>query len=155
MRDSLGTDFDRDGCVGRRVILSSLFINGQQHMAQCYQDAMVVARYFGKINYFITMTTNPRWREIVENLLPGQTAPDRLDLVARVFRLKQAQLLEDITRNGIFGRCVAHVYTIEFQKRGLPHMHLYAVSMIGRSRMICMQLQGSALLSPGTSRRCG
>ena len=26
-------------------------------------------------------------------------------------------------KDGIFGRAIAHVYTIEFQKRGLPHMH--------------------------------
>ena len=50
-------------------------------MAQCYQDAMAVARYFGKIDYFITMTANPKWREIQENLLPGQSATDRPDLL--------------------------------------------------------------------------
>ena len=72
-------------------------------MAQCYQDAMAVARYFGKIDYFITMTANPKWREIQENLLPGQSATDRPDLVSRVFRAKQQQLLDDITKNGIFG----------------------------------------------------
>ncbi len=33
-------------------------------------------------------------------------------------------LLDEITKKGIFGRPVAHIYTIEFQKRGLPHMHL-------------------------------
>ena len=32
--------------------------------------------------------------------------------------------LEEITKKGIFGTTVAHIYTIEFQKRGLPHMHL-------------------------------
>ena len=26
--------------------------------------------------------------------------------------------------SGIFGRALARIYTIEFQKRGLPHMHL-------------------------------
>ena len=29
-----------------------------------------------------------------------------------------------ILKEDIFGPCVAHVYSIEFQKRGLPHMHL-------------------------------
>ncbi|KAF8748442.1 Helitron helicase-like domain at N-terminus [Rhizoctonia solani] len=46
------------------------------------------------------------------------------DLITRVFELKRRQLMEDITQKGIFGKCIAHVHTIEFQKRGLPHMHL-------------------------------
>ena len=29
-----------------------------------------------------------------------------------------------ILQKDIFGPCVGHVYAIEFQKRGLPHMHL-------------------------------
>ena len=28
-----------------------------------------------------------------------------------------------VLKQGIFGPCVAHVYSIEFQKCGLPHMH--------------------------------
>ena len=31
--------------------------------------------------------------------------------------------MKDITKHGVIGQTVAHVYTIEFQKRGLPHMH--------------------------------
>ena len=34
------------------------------------------------------------------------------------------QLLKDICDNGILGQVVARVWTIEFQKRGLPHMHM-------------------------------
>lgn len=60
----------------------------------------------------------------MEALLPGQTAADRPDIVARVFHMKKEALLKDIYTNGIFGKAVARVYTIEFQKRGLPHMHL-------------------------------
>ena len=65
MRDSLGVDYGSDGQVqlhdiGKRVILSLSFIGRQRHMVQCYQDAMAVACYFGKIDYFITMTANPK-----------------------------------------------------------------------------------------------
>lgn len=54
----------------------------------------------------------------------GQTASDRPDLTARVFRLKKEALLKDLFTHKVLGTVVAHVYTIEFQKRGLPHMHL-------------------------------
>ena len=53
----------------------------------------------------------------------GQTAVDRPDLVARVFYQKQQALLKKV-RSGHFGKVAGLVYTIEYQKRGLPHMHL-------------------------------
>jgi Helitron helicase-like domain at N-terminus len=53
---------------------------------------------------------------------------DRPDIVARVFHMKQRQLLEEIrdkgNHPGWFGRYMAVTWTIEYQKRGLPHMHL-------------------------------
>ena len=33
-------------------------------------------------------------------------------------------LIDDLTKRLLFGATLAYVYTIEFQKRGLPHMHL-------------------------------
>lgn len=89
-----------------------------------FQDLMAIARYFKKIDLFITVTANPHWVEVQRELLPGQDPSDRPDLIARVFRLKKEAILHDIIKNGIFGRPVAKIYTIEFQKRGLPHMHL-------------------------------
>lgn len=53
-------------------------------MHQRYQDAMATVRKFGKPDLFITMTCNPKWREIVESLRPGENASERPDLVARV-----------------------------------------------------------------------
>ena len=70
------------------------------------------------------MTANPSWPEIKQELLPGQTVPDHPDLVACVFQLKKKALMKAILEDSIFGPCVGHVYAIEFQKRGLPHMQL-------------------------------
>ncbi|KAF8747209.1 Helitron helicase-like domain at N-terminus [Rhizoctonia solani] len=105
-------------------ILPSSYYGGPQQMAESYQDAMAISCYLGGPQLFITMTANPKWPEIHSALLPGQTYSDRPDLITWVFELKRRQLMEDITQKGIFGKCIAHVHTIEFQKRGLPHMHL-------------------------------
>lgn len=110
--------------VGKMVILPSTFIGSPRNMLQLYQDSMAIVRKYGKPDLFITMTCNPKWREIVENLLPGQTASDRPDLVARVFHIKKDQLITYIIDKKIFGQVLAYVYVIEFQKRGLPHVHL-------------------------------
>jgi len=109
--------------LGQRFILPSSYIGGPRNMQQRFQDAMAIARYFRRVDIFLTVTSNPAWSEITRELLPHQTAYDRPDLVARVFQLKKEAILHDINKNGIFGKAVAYVYTIEFQKRGLPHMH--------------------------------
>jgi hypothetical protein len=69
------------------------------------------------------VTADPNAKEIKDALLPGQTSKDRPDLIARVFREKVRILLKFIDE-GCFGKCRGQVYTIEFQKRGLPHIHI-------------------------------
>ena len=93
-------------------------------MQKCLQHALTLLRVLGPSDLFITFTANPAWPEIVENLLPGQSACDRPDLVARVFHLKLNSLLDDIMKKHIFGKGIARVYTVEYQKCGLPHVHL-------------------------------
>ncbi|XP_043266624.1 uncharacterized protein [Venturia canescens] len=113
-----------DARVGKIVILPSTFSGSPRNMMQHYQDAMGIVRKFGKPDLFITMTCNPNWREIKENLLPGQQPSDRPDLSARVFDMKKKHLLDLIVRKKFFGESNAFVYTIESQKRGLLHIHL-------------------------------
>ena len=96
-------------------------------MHQLCQDALAIVRRMGKPDLFITMTTNPQWPEVVENLLPGQTVNDRPDLVARVFHLKFTEMMIDLQKRQVLGRVVAAIYTIEFQKRGLPHAHVLVI----------------------------
>jgi len=109
---------------GQRVILPSSFTGSTRAMVQNLQDALAINRHFGGADLFLTMTADPNWPEIQRELLPGQTAADRPDLVSRVFKMKQAQLLEDIFHRNILGAAVGRVWTIEFQKRGLPHCHM-------------------------------
>ena len=45
-------------------------------------------------------------------------------MVIRVFKLKFNNLLNDIFKHGVLGKVVTHVQVIEFQKRGLPHVHI-------------------------------
>ena len=88
-----------------------------------YQEAMAIVRRFGKPHLFVTFTWNPMWADIQRALEPGQMAVDRGDIVSRLFSLKKDALMDDI-RTSAFGPQAAHCYTIEFQKRGLPHAHM-------------------------------
>ena len=109
---------------GQRVVLPSSFLGGPRYMRQRYLDSMSIVRVEGMPSFFITMTANPTWPEITENLLPGQSAADRPDLVSRVFRMRYQSLIRDLTVEGVLGRSTGHAYAIEFQKRGLPHVHI-------------------------------
>ncbi|HEV7738464.1 MAG TPA: helitron helicase-like domain-containing protein, partial [Chlamydiales bacterium] len=110
--------------IGTRVILPSSYTGGPRNSLKALQNSLAIVRHTGTQDLFITMTTDPNWPEIQETLLPGQTAIDRPDIVMRVFKQKKKELIKKIYKEGIFGRSVARVYAIEFQKRGLPHVHL-------------------------------
>ena len=86
-------------------------------------DAMAYVRKHGRPDLFITMTTNPKWNEITTNLQRGQEAQDRPELIARVFSLKLKKCMQ-LIKDGAFGTPQCWLYSIEFQKRGLPHVHI-------------------------------
>ncbi|PIA49665.1 hypothetical protein AQUCO_01300438v1 [Aquilegia coerulea] len=109
--------------VGKRFILPSTHLGSPRHMYEIYQDSMAITRYNKHPDIFIAVTANPKWPEIQNELKPSQSALDRPDLVARVFELKRKAIMDEIEKKEIFDRVVAKVYIIEFQKRGLPHMH--------------------------------
>ncbi|KAL0319969.1 UNVERIFIED_CONTAM: hypothetical protein Sradi_5258400 [Sesamum radiatum] len=114
------------GSVGKRFVLPSSFTGGPRYMVQNYQDAMAICRYYGPPDIFLTFTCNPKWSEIQTfvDLIPGQKVEDRPDVVARMFKIKLDELMKDLRQRQYFGRVLAVLYTIEFQKRGLPHAHI-------------------------------
>jgi hypothetical protein len=76
-------------------------------MIQHCQDTVAINCYYHGADLFLTATANPNWPEIKENLLPGQTASDRPDLITCVFYAKMKQLFDDIHKNGVMGCTVA------------------------------------------------
>ena len=124
LADAVVADADADmDQLGKRFILPSSFTGSTRNMQQHLQDALAINRFYGGGDLFITMTANPAWPEITSALFQGQTSTDRPDLVVRVFHAKLLSLMKDI-KKGLLGAWAAHLYTIEFQKRGLPHAHI-------------------------------
>ncbi|KAK9070123.1 hypothetical protein SSX86_010523 [Deinandra increscens subsp. villosa] len=58
------------------------------------------------------------------SLLDNHIIEKRPDTIARVFQLKVGRMLSYIRESRPFGVVTADLYTIEFQKRGLPHCHI-------------------------------
>uniref|UniRef100_A0A8R1HSI7 ATP-dependent DNA helicase n=1 Tax=Caenorhabditis japonica TaxID=281687 RepID=A0A8R1HSI7_CAEJA len=118
-------DRDEPGVIpGRRIVLPSGFKGSARRMMQEYQDAMSMVTERGKPDFFLTLTCNPKWREITENLKPGQQSFDRPDLIARVFKLKVDELMRCLLNLHVIGQVRSYLYVFEWQKRGLPHIHM-------------------------------
>lgn len=113
--------------AGKIVVLPSTFEGSPRNMTQRYQDAMAIVQKYGKPDLFITMTCNPKWTDILSSLKDNEAPADRPDIVSRVFKCKLNELKKDLLKNNVFGKVIAFVYVIEFQKRGLPHCHILLI----------------------------
>ncbi|UYV64474.1 hypothetical protein LAZ67_3000868, partial [Cordylochernes scorpioides] len=125
LRDALSTDANiNPNSLGQRIILPSSFVNSSRYLAEYTQDAFCYVRKFGRPDLFITFTSNPSWKELSAALLPGQKQLDRHDITARVFRQKLVKFIGALTKGQLYGATVAWMYSVEWQKRGLPHAHI-------------------------------
>ena len=133
-----------------RIYLPASHTGSKRQMWNLLQNACTLSIRKGKATFFDTMTCNPKWPEITRCLRPGQSALDRPDVVARVFKQKLLDVLRKIntgrwhTRwiprtdaDGVAMTChetgetqlesvsvVWRVHVIEYQMRGYPHAHI-------------------------------
>lgn len=122
LKDDVGT---RDANqFGQPVVLPSSFTGGPRYMHERAQDAMTYVRHYGTSDLFITFTCNPKWKEIQRKLYPEQKHYQRHDIIARVFHFKIKEFMDLIVKREIFGKTRCYLFTVEWQKRGLPHIHL-------------------------------
>ncbi len=70
-----------------------------RHMAALAKNALILGSKFGCPHVFLTLTCNPKWPEIMSQLLDGQTAFDRPEVTAAVFKSRLDQMKMNI-RNG-------------------------------------------------------
>ncbi|UYV78541.1 hypothetical protein LAZ67_16001942 [Cordylochernes scorpioides] len=125
LRDAPSTDANiNPNSLGQRIILPSSFVNSPRYLAEYTQDAFCYVRKFGRPDLFITFTSNPSWEGLSAALLPGQKQLDRHDITARVFRQKLVKLIGALTKGQLYGATVAWMYSVEWQKRGLPYAHI-------------------------------
>ncbi|WVZ93004.1 hypothetical protein U9M48_039027 [Paspalum notatum var. saurae] len=96
---------------------------------------------------FVTFTSNAAWTEISEVLscMRGQQPSDCSDIVNRVFKMKLNMLMDDIKKKQFFGPINAVIYTVEFQKRGLPNAHIIICSGQVNNPMADMYLSSYTL----------
>ncbi|XP_057414959.1 uncharacterized protein LOC130709848 [Lotus japonicus] len=125
LEDAITRGDNDSSSIGSRIILPSSFTGGRRYMFENCQDAMAICGTYGYPDLFLTMTCNPKWPEIDRHVSGySLSAYDRPDISCRVFRMKLDQLMTDLKKGEFFGKAIAGMYNIEFQKRGLPHAHI-------------------------------
>ncbi|GBM97192.1 hypothetical protein AVEN_153497-1 [Araneus ventricosus] len=110
--------------AGIQVILPSSFEGSPRNMRERCADAISIFGKYGAPDLFITVTANSYGQKCVR---PSKHTTEHPDLLVRVFNLKFQSLMDDLTVHGVLGKSIAHVYTVEFQKSGLPHAHILIV----------------------------
>ncbi|GJV45250.1 DNA helicase [Tanacetum coccineum] len=132
--DHVGSD------IGGRLILPKSFTDRPHYMYSHYLDALAICRVLGNPQFFITFTCNVKWPEIKRHMedFPEITTADRADIVVRVFEQKVHDFCNFLQDSNRFGDVTGFLYTIEFQKRGLPHCHvlLWVKNKIQRAKEV-------------------
>ncbi|CAL1403778.1 unnamed protein product [Linum trigynum] len=117
---------DLDGDKVRHVVLPGTYIGNPRNMQQLYHDAMAVVEFYGNPDLFITFMCNSLWEEMSQafDAMVGTNSADKPMVVARIFHIKLYILIDDIKRENYYGKTIAIMYTVEYEKRGLPNIHL-------------------------------
>lgn len=124
LRDAVGRQDADAAQLGQMVVLPSSFTGGPRYLHERTQDAMTYVRHHGCPDLFITFTCSPRWKDITDAMLSGQKPYDRHDIIARVFHLKVKKMMALLNKGSLFGGVRCFMYSVEWQKRGLPHIHI-------------------------------
>ncbi|GBM80046.1 hypothetical protein AVEN_202553-1 [Araneus ventricosus] len=110
--------------IGQLIILLTSFTEGPRYIQEHFQDAMTYVKNYCRSDVFINFTRNPKRIEIQQEIFVGQKPHDRHDLLARMFHQKQNSLMNPIKKAKIGGGVKCSMFTIEWQKRGLPYAQI-------------------------------
>merc|ERR1712074_149432 len=81
----------------------------------------------GSIKFLLEHSNYNVWPVLKNELLPNQNPEDRPDIVVAVFKQKLDALMNYLIKGGLFGKVAAYLYVVEFQKHGLPHVHILLI----------------------------
>jgi Helitron helicase-like domain at N-terminus len=73
---------------------------------------------------FITMTANPNHPSMLADPDLRKKGSLNMDVVIRVFKGQIEELRKDLRERKILGNVINMISVTEFQKRGLPHIHM-------------------------------
>ncbi|KAL3088235.1 hypothetical protein niasHS_009532 [Heterodera schachtii] len=117
------------GEIGRVIMTDEHFRGSRQFYQKEFANCMTICREIGKPDLLITFTMDPECQELamllpIDNNGQQQQWYDRPDIVTRLFIDKLAELKRDLTVRMVMGPLKGWFYSVEHQKRGMPHVHI-------------------------------
>lgn len=86
---------------------------------------MLFLQKTGLPTYFITFTANPTDPDVLKaEGYDRNDGSNNYDIVCRVFAAKVEKLKELLKKGKVLGNVLNLISVTEFQKRGLPHIHM-------------------------------
>jgi hypothetical protein len=113
-QNAANQDAVNPAAINKIAILPSSFPNGDRAIQQLFQDSICLVTHFNKPDLFVTFITNPKWKKVTAALFTDQTVANRPNIIARVFRAKLKDLIDQIRNGEIFGNVPALVYTVKY-----------------------------------------
>nr|CAD2192828.1 unnamed protein product [Meloidogyne enterolobii] len=92
-----------------------------------YGNCMTICREIGSVDLLITFTMNPEAEELRRMIPDGYSWADRPMEVCRLFVDKLKELECDLTQREVMGPVKGWFWSLEHQKRGLPHVHFAVI----------------------------
>ncbi|KAL3125241.1 hypothetical protein niasHT_005847 [Heterodera trifolii] len=117
----------RNAKLGSIFLMPQTFAGSRQYYQGKYADLMTMVRHLGAPTWFVTFTGNPKWPEISEALRGRENYVHRPDIVCRIFMDKATEFIKDVTERCVLGKVAGWCYSVEHQKRGMPHIHLLLI----------------------------
>jgi hypothetical protein len=119
----MGKDFVPES---QDIYLLSSFMGSKQWATEQFADSLTIAADLGSPTFFITITCNSDWSEIKFCLCPGHNFSDIPFYVVRVFKQELTLLKQSLKTMFPHASHMQYlIHLIEFQKRGLPHVHIF------------------------------
>ena len=114
---------------GKRVILPYTHTGSPRWYKRKNHEALAIARAKGKPHLFITMTCNSYHLHILAALDESMEPSDRPDIIAQIFKQHIEEWVGMLFNSVIPGweKSIGQIYVIEFQKRGLLHVHILVI----------------------------
>ncbi|KAL3105716.1 hypothetical protein niasHT_029001 [Heterodera trifolii] len=117
----------RNAKLGSVFLMPQTFAGSRQYYQGKYADLMTMVRHLGAPTWFVTFTGNPKWPEISEALRGRENYVHRPDIVCRIFMDKATEFIKDVTERCVLGKVAGWCYSVEHQKRGMPHIHMLLI----------------------------
>ena len=89
-------------------LLPATVTGSKQYMHNHLQDGLTLTSRFCKPDLFITMTANPKWSEIQDQLPTGFSPQSCPDIVNHVFHQKKKKLIKLVEKDQVLGKMRAY-----------------------------------------------